>query len=43
MSTRQAMAWTVALVLVAGVAQAQQLDLSADAEDIRIGEEEYTP
>jgi len=37
------MAWTVALALVAGFAQAQQLDLSADAEDVRIGEKEYSP
>jgi hypothetical protein len=43
MTTRCAFTILTALTLLAGAAQAQRMDLSAEPEDIRLGEEEYSP
>jgi hypothetical protein len=43
MKKQQTIVWVVAFALLAGAAQAQQLDLSAEPEDISFGVKEYSP
>ncbi len=43
MRNQQVVTWIAVLALVAGAAHAQQLDLSAEPEDISFGTREYSP